>query len=1027
GIQSCQVSLIPSSALVLHNNNILDANGIKQLIEDAGYGAELIESTPALKSPSANAPELYKVIFSIEGMTCSSCSSAVIRAMESVPGISSPSVDLIGNSGSIVVTSRDSAEIVRTEIEDAGFECTVVEILQQGATKPAITSERTVTIKIGGVNSHGSSDAVNKVTNTLTDLAEKHSLTFTPIILPTSQTTVTYTPHPSSLTIRTIINAITSHGFTASAQAPTSLEDRAAVARIREERYILLLVIISFIFAIPTFIVAVVGMSLLKGSNGFQMQLDTPVWGNATLGTVILFALATPVQFGVGSFFYKRALKGVKSVWRTRRGDENMGKAWIERLFRWGSMDSLVVLGTSVGYFASLALMILDIRTAPIAGMMGGDMGWFDSTVFLMFFILSGRYIECLTKHRTSSAISALSSTLPSTGLLVSTEDGRPEEISVILLEIGDAVLVPVGSSPPLDGILAAKSPLASFTEASLTGEAAPVPKKSGDTVFAGTINAGPNAAVVMITSLPGHTMLDGIVGIVRDAMGRKAGVEKLADVLTGWFVPFFVGVAGITFGVWALRGYLGDLPTEFLDIHRGGSWTLFAVQFGVAVLVVACPCGIGLAGPTAQMVGIGLAAQHGVLSNGGGEAFYALSSGVDAVVMDKTGTITEGKVCVGAEDVKLFLKSQDGGKTQADIVSMLRSAENASTHPVAVGVREWCDTQLGRLPGHFIPSIELLSSEEIPGRGLVATLLIELTVGNEKLMDDVNAEYPTEIDTKDAQATLKTWQMAGKSVVLISAKLSSSLTGTGTSLSTILLKDKHLIVAQLGAHDPPRAEAATFIAELRKLGIQPWMLTGDNETTARSVAQSVGIESRFVIASALPEDKQNWVKRVQAGELDASTSVSEKTQAPTDLKRKLVAFIGDGINDAPALAQADVSLAMGSGSSIALSTASFTLLSRTTPLLSFLTIHHIAHITRRKILTNFMWACVYNVCLVPLAAGAFYQIGDKRITLPPVWASASMALSSISVVINSLFLRFRFKEPAAVRKWRNEETAGSV
>ncbi|KIJ47515.1 hypothetical protein M422DRAFT_248936, partial [Sphaerobolus stellatus SS14] len=616
-------------------------------------------------------------------------------------------------------------------------------------------------------------------------------------------------------------------------------------------------------------------------------------------------------------------------------------------------------------------------------------------------------------------------------------------------------------SSPPLDGILAAKSPLASFTESSLTGEAAPVPKKSGDAVFAGTINAGPSAAIVTITSLPGHTMLDGIVGIVRDAMGRKAGVEKLADVLTGWFVPFFVGVAGITFGVWALRGYLGDLPTEFLDTRRGGSWTLFAVQFGVAVLVVACPCGIGLAGPTAQMVGIGLAAQHGVLSNGGGEAFYALSSGVDAVVMDKTGTITEGKVCVGVEDVKLFLNSQDGGKTQADIVSMLRSAENASTHPVAVGVREWCDTQLGRLPGHFIPSLELVSSEEIPGRGLVATLLvktitfnntlkslgseetlvldpgdasnsistvkIELAVGNEKLMDDVNAEYPTEIDTKDARATLKTWQMAGKSVVLISAKLSSSLAGTSSALSTILFKDKHLIVGQLGAHDPPRAEAATFIAELRKLGIQPWMLTGDNETTARSVAQSVGIESRFVIASALPEDKQNWVKRVQAGELDASTSVSKKTQAPTDLKRKLVAFIGDGINDAPALAQADVSLAMGSGSSIALSTASFTLLSRTTPLLSFLTIHHIARITRRKILTNFMWACVYNVCLVPLAAGAFYQIGDKRITLPPVWASASMALSSISVVINSLFLRFRFKEPAAVRRWRNEETAGSV
>jgi len=181
---------------------------------------------------------------------------------------------------------------------------------------------------------------------------------------------------------------------------------------------------------------------------------------------------------------------------------------------------------------------------------------------------------------------------LPSTGLLISSPGAAPEQLPTILLEAGDTVLVPVGSSPPLDGIMADNSPLASFNESSLTGEAAPVSKKPGEAVYAGTINAGPNATLVKLTSLPGQTMLDGIVGVVRDAMGRKAGVEKLADKLTGWFVPIVVGIAGITFGLWALRGYIGDLPTSYLDSGRGGSWTLFAIQFGVAVLVVACPCG---------------------------------------------------------------------------------------------------------------------------------------------------------------------------------------------------------------------------------------------------------------------------------------------------------------------------------------------------------------------------------------------------------------------------------------------------
>ncbi|KIJ27193.1 hypothetical protein M422DRAFT_236210 [Sphaerobolus stellatus SS14] len=964
-----------------------DGERVKNEIEDAGFDCIIVDVQE--QQQATKRPATYKFVFSIEGMTCSSCTSAVIRAMEGVPSVTFPSVDLLGNSGSVVVLSKEDGERVKNEIEDAGFDCIVVDVQEQQVSMKSERSKsesRSVTLRVDGIIDH-------------------HVLSYTPLRVDNPTTVVTYIPDVPSFTIRTILSDISSLKFRPVPQSAVSVEDRAAVARLREERRILALLITAGVFAIPTFIIAVLGSSLLPKTHPFRLRLETPVWGNASLGTVVLFALVTPVQLGVGSFFYARAWKNVKAVWRPRRASENVFRLWIQRLFRWGSMDSLVGLGTGVGYVASLALMILDIRTKPVKGKMGGELGWFDSSVFLMFFILCGRFLESLTRHRTSSAISALSATLPSTGLLISSVKSPPEEVSTLLLEIGDTVLVPVGSSPPLDGILADNAQETCFSESSLTGEAVPVPKRPGDLLFAGTINEGPNAALMKVTSLPGHTMLDGIVGVVRDAMGRKAGIEKIADVLTGWFVPFVVGVAGLTFAIWSLRGYLHNLPSQWEDSGRGGGWSLFALQFGVAVLVVACPCGIGLAGPTAQMVGLGLAARHGVLSNGGGEAFHALSNGVDAVVMDKTGTITQGNICVGEKDVRVFSTAEREREVLRIVCAMLRAAEGASTHPVAVGVKQWCENQLQEINLDIIPSVELVSTREIPGRGLLATLLIKPSQAVGTPSSDQSEETLITTDTS-ANNLLEGWKISGKSVVLVSGRI-IAIEGED---------NLHTILAHLGVHDPPRTEAAILVSELRQLGIDTWMLTGDNEITARSIANRVGIESNRVIAGALPGDKQTWVKRVQDGELEDSNLPK---------KRKLVAFVGDGINDAPALAQADVSFAMGSGSSIALSTASFTLLSRTSPLLSILTIHHIAYITRRKIWTNFVWACVYNVCLMPLAAGAFYAINGKRITLPPVWASAAMALSSVSVVSNSLLLKWRYKEPAVVRKWRSSDKVG--
>ena len=223
-----------------------------------------------------------------------------------------------------------------------------------------------------------------KVNELLVDLSQSHAITFTPIALEHPTTTITYTPLPPSFTLRLIREQIASLGFTLSVIHVDGVEERAAHARIREHRHILLLLAITLLFAIPTFTVAVVGMSLIHNGSTLRAQLEMPAWGNASLGTIILFVLATPVQFGVGWFFHQRTWKGLKGVWRTRKAGANWRRVWCERLLRWGSMDTLVSLGTSTGYLASLALMILDIRTIPMQGMMGGDMGWFDSSVFLM-------------------------------------------------------------------------------------------------------------------------------------------------------------------------------------------------------------------------------------------------------------------------------------------------------------------------------------------------------------------------------------------------------------------------------------------------------------------------------------------------------------------------------------------------------------------------------------------------------------------------------------------------------------------
>ncbi|GAA96235.1 uncharacterized protein L969DRAFT_100732, partial [Mixia osmundae IAM 14324] len=999
GINDVVVSFMPPSATIVHDIREWDTARLKHRIEDSGYDADMVSSVvvdPQSTAKKAAEPVSYIAQFSIGGMTCSSCVGSIDNALKQQLSshLQELKIDLIGGKATLRVNEQSSIEAARNEIEDLGFEVALSSVIEQGeeAASHLRSQRRELQIRVDGMMC---SDCIGKVNKALQDLVEAHpfaELSYEPVEIfdvaedIESLIRLSYLPQPPAFTIRSIKQAIEALGFKFSIQREDTLQDRAQRSQERERMRILIRLFICFLFAIPTFTIAVLGMTLLPSSNSFRAQLDTPAWGQASRGTLALFALATPVQFGVGQFFYTRAYKSLRGVWRSRRGQVSWKRTAYNRLLRWGSMDTLVALGTSLGYFASVAYMILAI-TATIDSE-SDQMGYFDTSVFLMLFILAGRYLESASKHRTGDALAELGQLKPLKGYLYDGQTGSVTgETLADELDVGDLLVVPTGESPPLDCRLISSSPPTSFNEASLTGEARPVLKSPGDDIYAGTTNHGPAAAIAVITKAQGGSALDDIVNVVRDAMGRKASIERIADLVTAYFVPAVVAVATLTFAIWALRGYAGDLPTHWLPPHDRGGWALFAVQFGVAVLVVACPCGIGLAAPTAQMIGVGLCAQHGILPHGGGEAFQAFAH-VDTVVLDKTGTLTTGDFTVtDSEIVKQDCLSED------QLVSMLLDVEQASSHPISIGVQRWCKAQAGETP----KLTALVESNETAGRGLRARFsrdgqTAELLVGNQDLMKDHH------VDCENVSSMLATWASEAKSIILVAYRSNEQPFGLALALAV---------------QDRPREEANHVITTLRKSGVDVWMITGDNKSTAEAVARQVGILPDNVIASARPTDKRDWVERLQDGysRLPAKRRWF-RFDGPAKGKR-IVCFGGDGINDSPAIAQADIGLAMGSGSSIAVSTADFCLLNSS--LLSILTVRDLSVKTINKIISNLAWASVYNLALMPLAAGAFYEINDRQIRLPPVWASLAMALSSVSVVVNSLTLRWFYRLPKSV------------
>ncbi len=613
---------------------------------------------------------------------------------------------------------------------------------------------------------------------------------------------------------------------------------------------------------------------------------------------VVLFLLTTPVHIWVG--------------WQFHVG------FWKALNHKTADMNTLVSIGTNAGYLYSVLVTFAPTLFAP-EGLATGV--YFETVVILHTLIILGRFLEARAKGRTSEAIKKLIGLQAKTARVV--RDGHKVDIPVEEVQVGDIVIVRPGEKIPVDGIV--REGASAVDESMLTGESLPVEKRPGSEVFGATLNKT-GAFRFEATKVGTETALAQIIKLVEAAQGSKPPIQKLADRIAGVFVPIVILIALVSFGVWY---FWGPQPA-----------IIFALSNFMAVLLIACPCAIGLAAPTAVMVGIGKGAEHGILFRGA-EALE-LASKLTTIVLDKTGTLTKGEPSVTDIIPRNGIEAQE-------LLRYAASAEKGSEHPVGEAIVKRAGAE-----GLSLEPTE--SFEAIPGHGIEAKVAGRaLLLGNRKLMRErgvlLNGLEKEAVGLADEGKTLMFVAWDGQAVGIIA------------------------VADTLKPHSKEAVEA------LHRLGLTVVMITGDNRRTAEAIARQVGID--HVLAEVLPQDKAQEVQRLQA-------------------EREVVAMVGDGINDAPALAQAEVGIAIGTGTDVAIEASDTTLI--TGDLRGIVTAIALSKRTMRTMKQNFFWAFIYNTALIPVAAGILYPVAG--ILMSPVLAGAAMALSSVSVVSNSLRLR---------------------
>lgn len=717
---------------------------------------------------------------------------------------------------------------------------------------------------------------------------------------------------------------------------------------------------LSLAFAIPVFFVGMIA----HGIPLFAPIVNHRIIHGIYVGDVTVFLLTLPVQTWLARRFYRNAWKAVKH-----------GSA---------TMDVLVVLGTSAAFIYSFFAMLF----AP----MNPDPDYrpsvfFDTSTMLIAFVSLGRYLENLAKGKTSAALRDLMALTPSMATIYTNPECTQEKrVPTELVQVGDIVKIVPGDKVPADGTVVRGS--SSVDESAVTGEPVPVLKQVGDACIGGTIN-GIGTFDMLVNRAGKDTALAQIVKLVEDAQTSKAPIQAFADRVAGYFVPAVVSLAVITFFVWmVIATWLipsQELPAIF---HQHGASTLgVCLKLCISVVVVACPCALGLSTPTAIMVGTGVGAKNHILIKGG----QALDESrlIRRVVLDKTGTVTEGKLelastawapaldeldaidVVGTDPTtQLTMPCADGQTSRLVVLAAVTAAEARSEHPLAKAIATYGKALLAK---HGDPHVEIISFESVTGAGVKATVSIalpsqesyEIYIGSPSFICPGNASLPSSLSSFETRETSQ-----GRTVIFASI-------ARGTSS-----KPQPVLAISLADHPKPSSHRA--IRALQAMGIEVNLMTGDSEATAKAVAKQVGIKSDGIWSGMSPQGKARVVEQLM-----------EKDKGG-------VAMVGDGINDSPALVAASVGIALNSGTTIAMEAADIVLMR--SDLLDVVAALHLSRAIFRTIRRNLIWACIYNVLGIPLAMGFFLPWG---LSLHPMTAGAAMAFSSVSVVTSSLTLKW--------------------
>lgn len=609
----------------------------------------------------------------------------------------------------------------------------------------------------------------------------------------------------------------------------------------------------------------------------------------------VQFLLATPIQIWAGSEFYKTTFASLKN--------------------RTANMDTLVAIGTTVAYGYSVFVSLFPNIVMQIGQ---SNMHYYDVSVVVIGLILLGRYFENRARAGTSAAIRKLIGLQAKTARVV--KDGKEIDIPIDEVVVGDIVRVRPGEKIPVDGVI--EDGESSIDESMVTGESLPVEKTRGDSVIGATINKH-GTFIFKATKVGADTMLSQIVKLVEEAQGSKAPIQRLADLISAYFVPIVLIIAVGTFVIW-------------FDFGSSPAY-LYALLNTVAVLIIACPCAMGLATPTAVMVGTGKGAELGILIKDAKSLETAHT--IDTVVFDKTGTLTIGKPQV--TDILSFTDD----KSESDILFLAASLERGSEHALA-------DAILGKADSVGVKTKPVQKFQAIPGKGIKGEIdEKEILLGNRTLIANI---------PEKSKAQISVIEKEGKTVVIIASE--------------------NMTLGAIGIADSIKPSAKAAIKALHKKNIKTVMITGDNKHTAESIARQVGITE--IVAEVLPQHKEEEIRKLK------------------ESGRK-VAMVGDGINDAPALASADVGISMGTGTDVAIEAADITLVNN--DLMSVVKAIDLSRKTMRTIKMNLFWAFGYNILLIPVAVGVLYPF--TGILLNPILASLAMATSSISVVGNSLLL----------------------